>query len=149
MIDNGNDNGPAPEKPKRRPRYRGKNPRRFEELIAAILKDFGFDTELTPATRDGGRDIYAYVRNAVTSFLMFVECKRWASHRKVGIDVVQRVHGAAKAGGANKAMIVTSSFFTLPAQEERRRIEQECPTGTDRCNDEPGDCGADHPRRVA
>jgi hypothetical protein len=101
------------------------NPRRFEELIAAILKDFGFDTELTPATRDGGRDIYAYVRNAVTSFLMFVECKRWASHRKVGIDVVQRVHGAAKAGGANKAMIVTSSFFTLPAQEERRRIEKE------------------------
>lgn len=101
------------------------NPRRFEELIADILKDFGFDTELTKATRDGGRDIYAYVRNAVTSFLMFVECKRWASHRKVGINVVQRVHGAAKAGGAHKAMIVTTSFFTLPAQQERRKIEKE------------------------
>lgn len=100
-------------------------PRRFEELIAAILKDLGFDTELTPATRDGGRDIYAYVRNTVTSFLMFVECKKWASHSKVGIDVVQRVHGAAKAGGAHKAMIVTTSFFTLPAQKERGRIEKE------------------------
>ena len=100
-------------------------PRRFEELIAEILKDFGFDTELTPATRDGGRDIYAYVRNAVTSFLMFVECKRWARHRKVGIGVVQRVHGAAKAGGAHKAMIVTTSFFTHPARQERRKIEQE------------------------
>jgi hypothetical protein len=101
------------------------NPRRFEELIADILKDFGFDTELTKATRDGGRDIYAYVRNAVTSFLMFVECKRWASHNKVGIEVVQRVYGAAKAGGAHKAMIVTTSFFTHPAQQERRRIEKE------------------------
>lgn len=101
------------------------NPRRFEELIAEILKDFGFDTELTRATRDGGRDIYAYVRNAVTSFLMFVECKRWAQHRTVGIDVVQRLHGAAKAGGAHKAMIVTTSFFTLPAKQERSKIANE------------------------
>lgn len=101
------------------------NPRRFEELIADILKDFGFDTELTKATRDGGRDIYAYVRNAVTSFLMFVECKRWTKTNKVGISVVQRVHGAAKAGGAHKAMIVTTSFFTLPAQQERRKIVKE------------------------
>jgi hypothetical protein len=101
------------------------NPRRFEELIADILRDFGFDTELTKATRDGGRDIYAYVKNTVTSFLMFVECKRWAQHNKVGIEVVQRVHGAAKAGGAHKAMIVTTSFFTLPAQKERRRIEKD------------------------
>ena len=95
------------------------------QQFADILKDFGFDTELTKATRDGGRDIYAYVKNAVTSFLMFVECKRWAQHNKVGIEVVQRVHGAAKAGGAHKAMIVTTSFFSLPAQKERRRIEKE------------------------
>ena len=105
--------------------YRGAGDPSFEELIADILKDFGFDTELTKATRDGGRDIYAYVKNAVTSFLMFVECKKWAHHNKVGIDVVQRVHGAAKAGGAHKAMIVTTSFFTLPAQKEHRRIDKE------------------------
>lgn len=101
------------------------NPRRFEELIADILKDLGFDTELTKATRDGGRDIYAHVRNQVTSFLMFVECKRWAKNSKVGVNVVQRLHGAAKASGAHKAMIVTTSFFTLPAQRERRKIENE------------------------
>jgi len=37
------------------------NPRKFEELIAAIFKDFGFDVELTKATRDGGRDIIASI----------------------------------------------------------------------------------------
>jgi len=100
-------------------------PRKFEELIAEILRDFGFSTELTPMTRDGGRDIYAYVRNAVTEFLMFVECKRWSAHKKVGIEIVQRVHGAAKAGGAHKAMIITTSFFTLPAQRERSKIDTE------------------------
>ncbi|HBJ82644.1 MAG TPA: hypothetical protein DDZ88_01970 [Verrucomicrobiales bacterium] len=50
-------------------------PRKFEILIADILKDLGFETQLTQATRDGGRDIYAFIRNAATSFLMFVECK--------------------------------------------------------------------------
>jgi hypothetical protein len=99
--------------------------RRFEELIADILKDLGFDTELTPATRDGGRDIYAYVKNAVTSFLMFVECKKWASDNKVGIDIVQRLYGAAKVAGAHKSMIVTTSFFTAPAQQEQRKIATE------------------------
>lgn len=98
------------------------NPRKFEVLIADILKDLGFTTELTQATRDGGRDIYAYVKNQVTTFLMFVECKRWSPDKKVGIQVVQRLHGAAKADGAHKSMIVTTSFFTLPAQQEQTKI---------------------------
>ena len=101
------------------------SPRRFEELIANILKDLGFEPKLTAATRDGGRDIYAYLKNEVTSFLMFVECKKWSEKNKVGIDVVQRVYGAAKAGGAHKSMIVTTSIFTLPAQKEHAKIATE------------------------
>jgi len=45
------------------------SPRKFEELIASIMGDFGFDVELTPASRDGGRDIIAYLRNAVCAYL--------------------------------------------------------------------------------
>ena len=100
-------------------------PRQFEALVADILRDLGFDTELTQLTRDGGRDIYAYVRNAVTSFLIFVECKRWSARRKVGIQIVQRVYGAAKAGGAHQSMIVTTSFFTEPAREEQKKMSTE------------------------
>ena len=98
------------------------SPRRFEELVAAVLRDFGFDCELTPPTRDGGCDIYAHVRNKITTFLMYVECKRYDATRKIGIDIVQRVHGAANAAGAHKGMIVTTSFFTTPALQEQRRI---------------------------
>jgi hypothetical protein len=100
-------------------------PRKFEELIASILTDLGFETELTKVTRDGGRDMYAYVKNAVTSFLMFVECKKWSPKKKVGIEIVQRVHGAARSGGAHKSMIVTTSFFSLPAQQEHHNIAKE------------------------
>jgi HJR/Mrr/RecB family endonuclease len=100
-------------------------PRQFEELIADILKDFGFTTELTKATRDGGWDIYAYVKNAVTSCMMFVECKKWSETNKVGIDVVQRLYGAAKGNRADKSMIVTTSFFTSPASKEREKYAAE------------------------
>ena len=99
------------------------DPRKFEVLVADILKDFGFDVELTPATRDGGKDIYAYIRSQVCSMLMFVECKRYAPDHPVGIDIVQRLYGVQTSHLANKSMIVTTSFFTRPAAEEARRYE--------------------------
>jgi restriction endonuclease Mrr len=99
------------------------SPRKFEELIADILKDFGFDVELTQATRDGGKDIYAYIKNQVTSFLTFVECKRWSPTKPVGIEIVQRLYGVQQINKANKGMIVTTSYFSRPAIEESKRYE--------------------------
>ncbi len=99
------------------------SPRKFEELIAAILKDFGFNVELTSATRDGGKDIYAYIKNQVTSILMFVECKKWAPTRHVGIEVVQRLYGVQQINKANKSMVVTTSYFTKQAIAECKRYE--------------------------
>jgi len=98
----------------------GLSPRRFEELVADILKDFGFDVKLSPETRDGGKDIYAYIRNQVCSMLMFVECKKYLPDHHVGIDAVQRLYGVQQSQSANKSMIVTTSFFTRPAIEEAR-----------------------------
>lgn len=99
------------------------SPRNFELLIAEILKDFGFEVELTPITRDGGKDIYAYLRSRIASFLMYVECKKWSSNRPVGIEVVQRLYGVQQSNQVNKSMIVTTSFFTKPAVEECRRYK--------------------------
>jgi HJR/Mrr/RecB family endonuclease len=112
-------------------RYLAKNPkeiynlhsRKFELLVARILKDFGFDVELTPATRDGGRDILAYLANNICTFLTFVECKRYAPHRLVGIETVQRLYGVQQSYQANKSLIVTTSDFSKPARNERLRYE--------------------------
>lgn len=68
-------------------------PRKFEELVASILKDMGFEAELTQATRDGGRDIIAHVKTAVGSFLTYIECKRYAADNKVGVGIVREVIG--------------------------------------------------------
>lgn len=97
--------------------------RSFEELVADILIDFGFDVELTSSTRDGGRDMLAYFRNPITEFLTFVECKKWAYERPVGIDVVQRVFGVLQGHRANKSLIVTTSRFSRDALSEQKRYE--------------------------
>src|SRR5581483_10785402 len=41
------------------------SPRRFEELDADILREFGFDVHLTAQTRDGGKDMYAHLRTEI------------------------------------------------------------------------------------
>ncbi|MFC1513612.1 restriction endonuclease [candidate division KSB1 bacterium] len=98
--------------------YSSLSPQAFEELVADILHDLGLDVELTKATRDGGVDIYAHLKHEVGSFLMLVECKKWASDRPVGIDVVQRVYGIQQTKHASKSLIVTTSYFTPPAKSE-------------------------------
>ncbi len=91
------------------------SPRQFERLIADILREQGFDVELTPATRDGGVDIYAHLRNRTCAFLTLVECKKFAPGNPVGIDVVQRLYGVQHSQRANKSLLVTTSSFTKPA----------------------------------
>jgi restriction system protein len=99
-------------------------PRRFEELIAAIFSNNGFSVELTPKTRDGGVDIIAVHKSALTgNAVHLVECKRYAPENSVGIGVVQRLLGAVTQRRANKGVIVTTSFFTKDAMEVAKCTE--------------------------
>lgn len=99
------------------------SPRKFEELIADIFQDLGFDVELTNATRDGGRDIIASIRNSVTSFITYVECKKYAPDIKVGVNLIRQVQGVQYTRMPNKSIIVTTSYFTKDARKEARLIE--------------------------
>lgn len=101
------------------------NPRKFEELIASIFKDFGFDVELTKATRDGGRDIIANIKNSVYSLLAYIECKRYAPDNKVDVGIIRNVAGVHYLRKPSKSIIVTTSFFTKDAQEEAKLIENQ------------------------
>lgn len=98
-------------------------PRKFEELIASILKDLGFDVELTQTTRDGGRDIIAYVRTAVGNYLTHIECKRYARDNKVGVGIIREVVGVHHLKKATKSIIVTTSFFSSDALKEAKAME--------------------------
>ena len=91
------------------------HPRKFEEIIASIFKNQGFTVELTPETRDGGFDIHAVSHTQLGHHLYIIECKRFASHDKVGIEAVQRLHGVSMSKGATKGILATTSTFTKDA----------------------------------
>ena len=91
------------------------SPRKFEEVVAKLLEDDGFDVQLTPASRDGGRDILAYIDLAVGRILTLVECKKWSKDRKIPVDLVRQLYGVLNAERATNAMLVTTSTFTQDA----------------------------------
>ncbi|GAB2799228.1 hypothetical protein GCM10027275_51330 [Rhabdobacter roseus] len=95
---------------------RNLTPRQFEELLAELLKDMGWDVELTKQTRDGGSDILAYLNTDVGRLLCLVEAKHYREDRKIGVDLVRTLYGTLCDAQANSAMLVTTSSFTQDAK---------------------------------
>lgn len=100
------------------------SPHSFEQLIARILADMGYQVCLTPQTRDGGRDILAILNAPLGPTLTIVECKRFAPDRPIGIDIVERFlwvveHNDRASGG----LIATTSYFSKPALQIANELE--------------------------
>lgn len=95
-------------------------PRAFEELIARVFETFGFTVELTAQVRDGGRDVIA-VRHSPTRLKYLIECKRYSPANRVGIEIVQRLHGVVAGDSATAGIVATTSMFTGPALEFLKR----------------------------
>jgi hypothetical protein len=93
------------------------NPRKFEEVVEAIFRDFKFDVVLTPRSKDGGLDIRAIRKDSVGTLLYLIECKRYAPERPVGIDIVRALYGVAISERASCGLVVTTSHFTRGAKE--------------------------------
>lgn len=91
--------------------------RRFEELVAEIFRDFGYEIILTPRSKDGGLDIRGIRKDAVGTLLYLIECKRYAPTRPVGIEIVRRLYGVTVDERASCGVVVTTSHFTRGAKE--------------------------------
>jgi len=98
------------------------DPRKFEELIAELLCRDGLRVQLTPATRDGGRDILAFLDTSIGSHLHLVECKRFAPHRPITVELVRNLYGVVEAERATSGLLVTTSHFTRDALSFRQIV---------------------------
>jgi len=92
------------------------SPRQFEEVVAELLSDMGMEVEVTPATRDGGMDILAYMKTEIGKFLCLVEAKQYNANRPVGVGLVRTLYGTLMDHQATTGMIVTTSRFAEPAK---------------------------------
>jgi energy-coupling factor transporter ATP-binding protein EcfA2 len=97
------------------------SPRKFEEVIADLLTDMGMEVELTPATRDGGKDILAYMNTELGRFLTLVEAKQHNKSRPVGVSLVRSLYGTLIDHQATSGMLVTTSRFANPAKQFQER----------------------------
>lgn len=104
---------------------RNLSPRQFEEIVADLLQDMGYHVELTPASRDGGLDMYAARKDGLGKFLYLVECKRFIPPTKVQVGIVRSLYGVLNEKRANAGAIVTTSFFTSGAMEFQKKIEHQ------------------------
>jgi len=92
-------------------------PREFEELVASLFEAEGYDVSVTPATRDGGVDIFVERNNRLgLPDQWIVECKRYSEDRPVGVEQVRQLVGVRHVLNARNAVLVTSSRFTKDAQ---------------------------------
>lgn len=96
--------------------------RKFEEFVAELLSRDGFEVRLTPKTRDGGYDVLAMRRLQAFELLFLVECKRYKSSRKVGVEIVRSLYGVVCEKRANAGLIVTTSTFSKPALTTTRGL---------------------------
>lgn len=97
----------------------------FEQLVAEIFASRGFDIDLTGRIRNRSSDILAVRTDEFgveTKYL--IECKRYDSAQRVGLDVVNGVIGSARRADVDHAFLVTSSFFTKDVSDRRSTFEQ-------------------------
>lgn len=89
-----------------------KNPRKFEEFIAASYERAGFDeVTLTPQKGDGGRDVIA-VKNGFGSVRILEQAKAYSPGYLVTHDDIRAMVGVlALDQGASKGIVTTTSDF--------------------------------------
>ena len=84
----------------------GLDSRDFEFLVAAMYRAMGYQVHVTPAQKDGGRDVILSTPHEV----IFVECKNWRGCVPVG--EVTKLAGRIAIEKATRGILVGTAGFT-------------------------------------
>ena len=91
------------------------SPRQFEELVADLFEKERFEIEMTPSSRDGGKDLYAYKIDSQGKSIYAIECKQYKLPNKVGRPILQKLYGVIEQEKLTGGILATSSYFTKDA----------------------------------
>ena len=95
----------------------------FERDVVRLMKAFGYDVkhQMANGSGDGGVDVYAYDPKGDENWA--IQCKCYATHHKVGPDVIRALYGSMVSyPEGTRVMVVTSSRFTAGAEEEAHKM---------------------------
>ena len=91
------------------------SPRGFERLVEQLYQEMGYDTRLTPTSKDGGRDVIASRVSPGQQEHLRIECKRYT--KPVGVGIIRSLLGVVSNEKVNKGVLATTSRFTNPAHK--------------------------------
>jgi len=87
------------------------NARQWEELMAGVYSEAGYEVTLTPQSGDHGRDLIA-VRRGFGCFRVLGSVKRYSPEYRVPAEAVRSLIGAVNLDpAASKGVITTTSDF--------------------------------------
>ena len=98
--------------------------RDLERMLATVFEGLGFEVELTPPAKDGGKDIIlsCYVHGQAMSYI--VEIKHWRSSR-VGSTIAQEFLNVIIRENHDAGLLLASSGFSENCKESLVEIEKQ------------------------
>lgn len=97
-------------------------PREFELLIASLYEHLGYEIEVTPATRDGGKDIIAGIEREDGKEVVYVECKLYKT-TELNINAVRALLGVVSYEHVNRGTIFCTGYVNEKLKKENPRIK--------------------------
>lgn len=83
----------------------------FELLLSSLFEKKGYRVVTTKRSHDSGADVVVDHKGVRT----VIQTKRYAPHIKLGVSAVHEVVASMPVYKAQKAMVITTADYTLPA----------------------------------
>jgi restriction system protein len=93
-------------------------------MMATVLDSLGFDAELTPASKDGGKDIILRIKEAGVERTFIVELKHWRSGQHVGQRAVKEFVQVVAREGHERGLFLSTYGFTKTAFSSLAEVER-------------------------
>jgi restriction system protein len=87
--------------------------RGFEELIASLYREMGYDVALTKKTRNGGVDVVALSSTPARKDKKYIQCK--CTSGKVPVGIVRELYGVISDDKIPSGVVVSLSGYTSEA----------------------------------
>ena len=89
----------------------------FQIVMQEIYTRLGYKVEATKLTRDGGKDLIIRKRELIGDFVYYVECKKYAPNRPIGVGIVREFKCTIDLDKVNGGIIATTSRFSKDARD--------------------------------